>query len=143
MCYMYRVSHWLSLQAEEFHNLVLVEYQARLYKTFIHWYIHRFCNCLLDYNCVLHIVNFATLYIDICLWYILENFISKCTTLQFLDVFLSYWWPQSLDCDVVSKNRNVQYRFCFLHTKFFVWCVGLRADPEASPTAGRPWRNYK
>jgi hypothetical protein len=29
----------INLQAEEFHNLVLVEYQARLYKTF-HWYIH-------------------------------------------------------------------------------------------------------
>jgi hypothetical protein len=38
---MYRVSHQFNLLAEEFYNLVLVEYQARLYKTFIHWYIHR------------------------------------------------------------------------------------------------------
>jgi hypothetical protein len=25
----------------------------------------RFCNCLLDYDCVLHIVNFAILYISV------------------------------------------------------------------------------
>jgi hypothetical protein len=33
--------HMLNLQVEEFHYLVLVEYQARMYNIFIHWYIHR------------------------------------------------------------------------------------------------------